>query len=86
MRLTKCAKLSLKIPDEFVEIHQSSGWPWNAYLCTEDGFVSFRTGLFWDFTEHLMVCKKCREDIGISLDTVKELLQEILETWERVTK
>lgn len=86
MKLTSCFKKILKIPEEFTEIHQSCGQPWNAWISTDRGFSTFQTGLFWQFLEHLMHCEDCRNEIGVDVETVKNLLHEIEQEWEIVMK
>jgi len=72
--------------DNFVEIAQSDGYPWNGWCIAENGFASFRTGVFWDYLEKM---KRELERAGLQ-DTeeyrrVVEELREIEEEWREVT-
>jgi len=85
MRITKCIRESLGLPDWVESISRSNGFSWNGWLEAENGFVSFQTGIYWQVMEHLAKCERCREANNLSLEEVKKQLEEIEEEWKSVT-
>jgi hypothetical protein len=78
-----------KLRDE-TDITQSDGYPWNAWVTVWEGdkviYSSFEAGLRWEYLSHLVQSKECREEVGLSLEEVKSLLDEVESEWQRVTE
>lgn len=72
-----------------VYIHQSEGYPWNAWVYVYDEndnlvWQSFETGEYDVYIAHLIENKKCRKEVGIDLRELKKIQREINETWVAV--
>jgi len=86
MRACKHFKL---FGEDIVEEFERAEYPWNvwrhAYKNGEEIYSSFESGLYWKYLIHLLQSPECREEIGISLEEVKEMIIEIEKEWKQVT-
>jgi len=76
-----CRHFKLFKDEELVEEFERAEYPWNvwrhAYKNGKEIYNSFESGLYWKYLIHLLQSPECREEIGISLEGVLQLLQEI---------
>jgi hypothetical protein len=67
-------------------IEKSSGYPWNGWCCYDNGYCSFRAGLW---SEYLQRLKEEFEQYGLTntnkYQEIVEELKMIEEEWQRVT-
>jgi hypothetical protein len=84
-----CAHFASPIGDE-TDITMSYGYSWNAWITVFKGdkvvYSSFQSGLMWDYLSHLAQHPECCQEIGIPLEEVKSLLEEVESEWQRVTE
>ena len=82
-----CKHFRFSIGDE-TDIIQSNGYPWNAWIVVWEGdkqiYSSFRSGLFWDYLEHLLLQEECRKQVRITKREVKSILNFIRKRWEEL--
>jgi hypothetical protein len=83
-----CRHFRKSFGDE-TDIICSNGYPWNAWVVVWEGekiiYSSFETGLRWEYLSHLAKSPECCAEVGVSLEEVNRLLQEIEEEWKEVT-
>jgi len=76
---------------EEVYIVPSEGFLWNAWKHSYDDKGNlvgseFRSGLMWEYLEHLSKNPKCRKEVKISSRYLKSQLEEIKKEWEVMLK
>jgi hypothetical protein len=49
-------------------------------------YSTFQAGLRWEYLSHLAQHPECCQEIGIPLEEVKSLLEEVEKVWKRVTE
>jgi len=85
-RLKACRHYKGIFGDE-TQINESKSYPWNAWVkILKDGHVIYSTfviGVRWNYIAHLASHKECCDEIGVSMEEVKKILQEIEDAWAK---
>jgi hypothetical protein len=81
-----CEHFRSALGDE-TDITQSDGYPWNCWVTVWEGdkviYSSFEAGLRWEYLSHLAQHPECCQEIGVSPEEVKSLLEEIEAEWKK---
>jgi len=87
IKVTKCLREFLALPEWVDIITPSILHPWNGYMeSSKNRFTQFRAGVVWDAVNHMIECSLCRMVNDLYLHELEQWRTDIHNEWIKTTQ